>query len=690
MRFFIIIITFLMLIACDKQTLNNPHKDISTTQKIYYGSFAEQPKTLDPARSYSSAEVLFTGQIYEPPLQYHYLLRPYTLEPLTATAMPKISYIKDANGKITYSLYTISIKPNTYYQPHPAFAQDKQGNYLYRNLTTQQLDRIRHLSDFEHQGTRELTAADYIYQIKRLASPQLQSPIYGFMSQYIAGLTDYRKSLESDASQTQTWLDLRKHDLPSVKLIDKYTYQIKIKGKYPQFRFWLAMPFFAPMPWEAEAFFAQPGLREKNMSLNTYPVGTGPYMLIDNDPNRQMIMIKNPNFHGEKFPSTGMPDDTHEGYLKQAGKTLPFVDKFIFSLEKENIPRWNKFLQGYYDASGIASDSFDQAITFAGTGSPELTPELKSRDIHLQTSIGTSMFYVGFNMQDDIVGGYTEKKAALRHAITFALDYDEFIQIFLNGRGINANGPIPPGIFGYEATDKKLTPQQRIKLAKQLLAKAGYPNGINPKTNKALVLNYDVPGGGADDSARFEWMRKQFAKLNVQLNIRSTQYNRYQDKLRAGNAQIFFYGWNADYPDPENFLFLYYGPNSKKMHGGENATNYNNPEFDKLFLQMRHMPNTPARQAVIDEMLTLLRQQAPAVWAFYPKTFSLQHGWNARIKPHAMANNLLKYMHIEPNVRALSQVQWNQPVFWPVLLLVLILIAIVLPIAWGFYRREYR
>jgi ABC-type oligopeptide transport system, periplasmic component len=90
---------------------------------------------------------------------------------------------------------------------------------------------------------------------------------------------------------------------------------------------------------------------------------------------------------------------------------------------------------------------------------------------------------------------------------------------------------------------------------------------------------------GPDSKARLNWLRKQFNKLNIQLVIRGTDYNRFQEKMRNGNAQMFMWGWNADYPDPENFLFLLYGKNAKAVHGGENAANYQNELFDALFEQ---------------------------------------------------------------------------------------------------------
>ncbi len=115
--------------------------------------------------------------------------------------------------------------------------------------------------------------------------------------------------------------------------------------------------------------------------------------------------------------------------------------------------------------------------------------------------------------------------------------------------------------------------------AKRLLSEAGSPNGRDPHTGQALILNYDVATlGSPDDNALFDWFRKQFANLGIQLNIRATLYNRFQDKIRSGAVEIFDAGWIADYPDPENFLFLLYSPNGKVKYGGENAANYITPK----------------------------------------------------------------------------------------------------------------
>ncbi|MET0218647.1 MAG: ABC transporter substrate-binding protein [Burkholderiales bacterium] len=701
------------LAGCTGAPWNDPYPATDTGANTLYSAFAERPKHLDPVQSYSENEATFTSQIYQPPLQYHYYKRPYELIPQSAVEVPRPVYY-GANGErlpdhadagaVAYSVYDIRIKPSTLYQPHPAFARDASGHFRYHNLKAEDLAEINALKDFKESGTRELIAADYVYQIKRLAHPRLHSPVFGLMSEYIVGLKDYSATLKkaneglAKDNRKAAYLDLGQFPLEGAEVVDRYTYRVKLKGKYPQFVYWLAMPFFAPVPEEAERFFAQPGMAEKNLTLDWYPVGTGPYMLTINDPNRQMVLERNPNFKGEVYPSEGEPGDAEKGLLADAGKALPFIDKAVFSLEKEGIPYWNKFLQGYYDASGISSDTFDQAVAISSQGDIGLTDAMQDKGIRLVTAVAPSDIYMGFNMLDPVVGGDSERARKLRQAISIAMDYEEYIGIFANGRGIPAQGPIPPAILGhregevginryvYDWVDGK--PQRKsMAEAKRLLAAAGYPNGIDSVTGKPLVLNLDVTARGPDDKARLDWIRKQFAKLDLQLVVRATDYNRFQDKIRKGNAQIFQWGWNADYPDPENFLFLLHGPQSRAKHDGENSANYANPEYDRLFEQMKNMENGAERQAIIDQMLEIARRDAPWVWGLHPKEYSLFQPWMFNQKPNQMARNGLKYQRIDPQLRKEKREQWNRPVVWPIVAAVVALLLAVAP-AWISYRRR--
>jgi oligopeptide transport system substrate-binding protein len=694
---------------------NNPYPSSQAGRNILYSSFAERPKHLDPVQSYSSNEYAFIAQIYQPPLQYHYLKRPYELVPFGATEVPSPVFL-DAAGRplpagadaaeIAYSEYVIRVRPGVLYQPHPAFAKNEQGEYVYHNLTRRDLRGVNAIGDFEQQGTRELVAADYVHQIKRLAHPRLHSPIFGLMSEYIVGLKEFAAVLSEAAKKLPAdgFLDLTQFEIEGVRAIDSHTYSVRVRGRYPQFVYWLAMPFFSPVPPEADRFYSQPGMAQKNITLDWFPVGTGPYMLTVNNPNRQMVLERNPNYRGEYYPSEGEPGDAEAGLLKDAGKPLPFIDKVVYSLEKESIPYWNKFLQGYYDASGITSDTFDQAVQYSGHGDVTLSEEMLARGIRLQTSVGVTVFYLGFNMLDPLVGGgddarSRERARKLRHAISIAIDQEEFISIFRNGRGIPAQGPIPPGIFGHREGREGINPhvydwidgaprRKPIEQARRLLAEAGYPNGRDAQTGQPLLVHLDTTATGVDSKSRLDWYAKQFEKLGVQLVIRATDWNRFQDKLRKGAVQLYFLGWHADYPDPENFLFLLHGAQGKVKHSGQNASNYVNAEYDRLFERMKHMPNTPERLAIIDRMVEILRHDAPWVWSLFPKEYTLHHAWVGNRKPNQMANNSLKYQRVDPELRDAMRREWNRPVVWPVVLLGLAIAASMVPGIIAFRRRE--
>jgi peptide/nickel transport system substrate-binding protein len=230
--------------------------------------------------------------------------------------------------------------------------------------------------------------------------------------------------------------------------------------------------------------------------------------------------------------------------------------------------------------------------------------------------------------------------------------------------------------------------RKSIDAARRLLAEAGYPDGRDAKTGQPLVLYLDVTGRGPSDKSRFDWFRKQFGKLDLQLEIRDTDYNRFQDKVRKGAAQIFIWGWNADYPDPENFLFLLVTGQGKVKHDGENAANYSNPEYDALYERMKNMENGPERQAIVDRMVAILREDSPWLWGFHPKDYALIHSWLSNVKPNLMARNRLKYERVDAAKRGLLREEWNRPLLWPLGVIVLVLVLGSLPAIVSYRRRE--
>jgi len=709
----------LSLVACEKGEWNNPHRMEDSDRKVLYSVFTSRPKHLDPVRTYNLDEATFIDQIYEPPLEYHYLKRPYELEPATMVEMPEVLLL-DEEGKVlpegtkspAYSKYIFRIRPGILYQPHPAFAQTQEGQPFYHWEREQDAREYRKLEDFTEQGTKELVADDYIYQYKRMADPSLQMPIWDLVSHYVVGIKEAREELKEKKDllpDGDDWLDLREINISGIEKIDSHSFSVTLNGIYPQFKYWLAFHFFAPVPVEVDRFYHLPGMVDKQITLDFHPVGTGAYMMTRHNPNAEIILERNPNFREQFYPSEGEKGeegDEEKGLLKDAGKRLPLVDKVVFRLEKEAIPIWTKFLQGYYDRSGISSDSFDQAVTVSVDGI-SLSDEMIAKGIQLSTAIEPATYYLGFNMLDETVGDKNaadpEKNRKLRRAIAIAFNEDEQISIFRNGRGEVAQSPLPPGVFGYQSGEEGINPyvfdwvkgeprRKSLEEAKQLLAEAGYPDGRDAKTGKPLVLNLDTTTVGGGGSARQNWIIKQFRNIGIQLNIRATDYNRFQDKMEKGNAQIFFWGWFADYPDPENFLFLLYGPNSRVNSGGSgvNSSNYDNPEYNRLFNKMKTMEDSPERLEIIEEMLDIFHRDLPWASGFHPQTFALSNSWMQNYKPHGISQVTLKFQNLDTALREEKRQEWNQPVLWPIGLMILIIFAVALPGYKAYLRRQTR
>lgn len=692
------------LLGC-QQPWNNPYPAGLTAQPVVLRAFSAPPKHLDPVVSYSSNEWSIISQIYEPPLQYAYLKQPYELVPLTLKALPEVHYL-DAQGqpvdpnKAVYSEYVLKLREDIRYQPHPAFAAKN------RALSEKTISELKTPYDLPAQSSRFLQADDYAYAIKRMGVRAYQSPVLDVLAQYIVGLKKYSKKVSQDYEKWKKshpeggFFDLRAYAISGVRTPDAHTLIIRIKGRYPQFRYWLAMNFFAPIPWEVDAFYSQPGMKQHNLTLDQWPVGTGPYMLVENNPNLRMRLAPNPNFHGESYPCEAS-QSVPEKLLADCGKRLPLNKGILYSLEKESVPYWNKFLQGYYDASGVSSDAFDQAVQLSATGDIGLTLAMKEKGIQFLGGVQPTIMYFGFNMLDTVIGGLDEKHKKLRQAISIAVNMETYISIFLNGRGVAAQGPIPPGVFGYLPPPEGLNPvvyrwekgqlvRKSVQVAKQLLAEAGFPNGLDPATGKPLKLYFEAVGSGPDDKARLDWLRKQFAQLGIDLVIRASDYNRFQEKMRQGKGQIFMWGWNADYPDPENFLFLLYGKNAVTPTGGNgvNYANYQNPAFDQLFEQMQRMPNGPERLKIIQKMVHMVQQDAPWIFGFYPKGLALYHHWYHNAWPNMMANNTSKYLRVDATARAAAEKAWNPPATWALWVFVLLGLAAITLAIWLYRRRQ--
>jgi ABC-type transport system substrate-binding protein len=710
----------LVLAACN----NSPYPDgAAATNTLFYSFDERSPRYLDPTASYSNPEAAYTYQIYEPLYGYHYLKRPYVLVPKAAAEVVKPYYLDKAGQHlpddaapdlIAQSVYDIPIKHGIMYAPHPAFARNEKGEYLYHHLSRAQVGDKRSPWDFEQQGTRELVADDFVYAIKRHATTRIEAPVYAVFAEYVLGLKAYGELIKAEDAKLleglpadirdKPFLDFRKWPLEGAEAVDPHLLRVRLKGKYPQWSYWMAMPFVAPVPWEADAFYAQAGMSDNGLSLNQWPVGTGPYMMTEFIRDRRHVMKKNPNYRGEPYPCEGEAGDAKAGLLVDCGKRMPFIDTLYVTIEKEKVPRKEKFKQGYLDMPEIERPDWGVDFRNDENNSDEVKRLYEERGFQFPLSTDITNWYIGFNMLDPVLGRGTtpaeqERHRKLRQAISIAIDWEEgYGRIFLNKGGVVAHGPLPPGLFGsregrgdfhdpvtHKVVEGKVV-RRSIDEAKKLLAEAGYPDGRDAVSGQPLVLNYDFQKAITPESkSENDWMVRQFAKIGVQLEVRATDYNQFQDKVLKGKHQIFWWGWLADYPDAENFLFLFYGPNAKSKSAGENTANYENPEYDKLYRELQTLDDGPRKQEVIDKMVGILQQDAPWSFGYFPWGGLAFQQWVHNGKPGILLGDRAKYFRIDPAVRVQKQAEWNRPTWWPIV----VLAAFILLLVW-IARRGYQ
>jgi ABC-type transport system substrate-binding protein len=692
------------LAACN----NNPHPLGSAQSNTLFSAMQENtPRHLDPTASYWSNDTFVTYQVYEPPYGYHYLKRPIGLTPKSAEMVVLPRYL-DKQGhelgadapaeQIAESVYDVPIKKGILYAPHPAFAKDAQGEYLYHHMKPGELGGRRKPGDFAQTGTRELVAEDFVYALKRHATTRITTPIYGVFSEYVVGLKEYGELIKAEdaklrkgtdaSSEDKPFLDFRRWPLAGATAPEKHLLRIRILGKYPQWKYWMQMTFLAPVPWEADAFYAQPGMAGAGMTLDTYPVGTGPFMLTEFSKDQKIVMVRNPNYRGEPYPCEGSAEDKAAGLLDDCGKKTPFIDRIVGIVEREATPQKNKFRDGFYDLEVYDRVDMGTQYRVEAQDSEDVRKVYEKKGFIFPQSVDVNSYIVGINMLDPTFGkGDTPQQQArnrkVRQAIAIAIDWEEYSKVFPKKAGAAAQSPLPPGIPGSrEGTPEGVNPlthrwvngeavRRPIEDARKLMAEAGYVGGRDAKTGQPLVINYDVYFPATPErKPEIDWIVRQLGKIDIQVEVRATDNNQFQDKVRKNKHQLFWSGWNADYPDAENFLFLFYGPNAKSVSDGENTANYQNPVFDDLFRKLKTLEDGPEKQAIIDKMVAIVREDAPWSFGFFPYTAVAKQAWVGNSKGAILIRDTGRFLKLDTQKRARDLAEWNKPVWWPLFAIV--------------------
>jgi oligopeptide transport system substrate-binding protein len=538
-----------------------------------------QISTLDPVNSYDSISMSVVYQGYEQLYEYHYLQRPYKIIPLLAESLPKV----EKNG----TRYTIKIKKGIQYHDSPAF----KGK------------------------TRFVKAQDFVHQFKRLAFKPLISNGWWLFDGRIVGLNEFREEVGNDYEKLKTT------SIQGLQTPDDHTLIIDLIKPYPQMINALAMSFTSPVPVEVSDHF--------NNNLTEHMIGTGAYKLDKWHRNSKITMSRFEKYHKSFYPGQGDRLANSRGLLEDAGKRLPFIDKITFHIIKESQTRWLQFISSNLDFLRVPKDNYSSLVTSDGN----LKEEFSKKGIVLEIFPTLTFWWISFNMNDPHLG----KNRLLRQAIAQALDTQKYIQTFTNNIGLRATSIYPPGIPGYDPTSS-LPYEYNLDKAKELLAKAGFPNGIGLPT-----LVYDTRGSSTTQRQKAEFIKTQLEKIGIKLKIETNTFPAYLKKAKEGKLQIWLDGWSLDYPDSENVLQLL----TKQNHPpGPNATYYASEEFDKMFDELKLMDNGVNKFELMKKMEQVVFKDLPWALLYYSRDYIMYHKRLKNFRYSDLFTNKVKYLRL--------------------------------------------
>lgn len=544
-------------------------------------------KTLDPMslRDVYGAKVAY--HIFEQLYTFHYLKRPYVSVPLLAESMPEIS-----EDKLTY---TIRIKKGVMFQDDECFAGGKG---------------------------REVTAHDFIFGIKRIANIKNVSENWAALNDNIVGLDDFREYTKTCKSEDE--VDYSR-GVEGLGAPDDYTLIIKLTKPWPNIIDGiLTDSMTSPIAKEAYDHYGK--------EMVSHPIGTGPFILDKWHRGSYVKIVRNPNFRGDIYPTEGEPGDAEAGYLADAGEPIPFVDGVLFKIIQEQQPAWLLFMQGQIDAKSIPKDNWGDTIVSPG----ELTDEMKQLNIELITFVDPSTFWLGFNMEDAVLGN----NKPLRQAISCGYDRQKYIDMFWNSRDMVAHGFVPPLINSYDPNISRYGfSEYNPDKAKALLTEAEKIHG-----GPIPTLTLTLPGTDTLSRLMADYARRQFEQIGLDVETELMDWPTFQQKTNKRQAQMFMYGISAGSTDALDILEMFY---SKSKSPGPNKFNYENPEYDKLYQQAEVMFDSPERTQLYRQMELMALRDCPAVFVNHRVAYFVRHDWLLNYKPTVFGYGLARYYKVD-------------------------------------------
>jgi ABC-type transport system substrate-binding protein len=566
-----------------------PQRDVHTLF-VAYGS---NIKTLDPGNIGDTTSSGVAGNVFECLYNYDYEARPYRLIPELATDLPEI-----AGDGLTLK---VGVRPGVHYFDPEAKVPG------WRAVAGEDGKVLGAVGP-------EVVAEDFVYAWKRMANFHHASQNYSAIFEArVEGLDEWRAYTKSVAPAAVDY----DRPVAGFRALDPHTIEIRLLRPDPQLRYNLAHLPTAPLSRQAAEYWGE--------ALKHHPIGTGPYVLREHLPEQRLVFEVNPVY--AERPADG---------VTSPGWRAPSIRRVRMDYFDEDLPAWALFQQGLLDVAGIPKDVFAQAIDLR---TRNLTPDMEAKGIRLRKEPSPGVYYYGFNMTDPVVG----KNKPLRQAMSMAFDRDEYIELFLNGRGQAAMGPIPPGFPTYDPA--LVNPNARFDLegARAKVEEARQVHG-GPLPPISLLM----PGTDTSVRQMAEYTKKQMARIGIEVRVEYRTWARFQEMIDQKQAQFYALGWIADYPDEQTFLQLFW---TKNASPGPNSANYSNPEYDALYERAITMNPGPERDELYRRMQRIVMDDTPWLLTFFPVSYTLYYDWVKNLVGNEYAHGIRKFLELDEEAR---------------------------------------
>ena len=370
---------------------------------------------------------------------------------------------------------------------------------------------------------------------------------------------------------------------------DRWTIIFHLTAPDPIFPAKVAMPFAAAVPREMVTRY--------DRDFSRHALGSGPFMLKEWKSGQRIVLVKNPYYFV---------------------KGIPKLDAVIEQMGVDDNLEWLKYETGEIDISAIPPAEFPYVMK---------TPRLKALTLKL---VMLATDYLGMNCQ---MPPFTDIR--VRRAFNYAINKDKFIAVF-NRRGAPASGILPPGLPGYDRAIQGY-PYDPAK-ARQLLEQAGIPKNFTPQ----LWLRADETQMMLAQS-----IQQDLALVGVHVLLKPVAWPPLLEAIRQpGTVQLELSGWEADFPDPENFLEVLF---ARKQWGANNNSFYYNSRADGLFSQAARVTDMKERYTIYDEAQKIIVGDAPWVFLYYPVGYVIRQPWVHDYVLNPMRPTRLERVWLDPH-----------------------------------------